>query len=261
TQEHNVQTIYASFKRDVLDMARNREKLAVPKIVLKKRNLEAALERITNDEKITEDEKAKAAAEIDKKLTNLERERHQKVRQGTAMRNRIEGETICRHWCQSNKIAKPRDMMYALRKPATPGDDPNAPTQYEKDLQKMAEMARDYHEKLQRDEDPPAEEVRYKKIERVLENISTTTTDEQYEAMRKQVLEEDVAEALKQSKNNRAAGLDGATYELWKTIHARYIEDVRCGRTAFNLIGLMTKAFNDIEDFGVVPSTNFSEGW
>jgi hypothetical protein len=104
-------------------------------------------------------------------------------------------------------------------------------------------------------------EVREAKIRTVLENITAKPTEEQYEFMKRQLLEEDVEEALKNSKNNRAAGLDGATYELWKTIHARYLEDLRCNRPAFNLIGLITKAFNDIESYGIVPSTNFSEGW
>ncbi|KAJ7133771.1 Endonuclease/exonuclease/phosphatase, partial [Mycena crocata] len=260
TEEYNPQTIYTKFKREVLEMARHREKIAVPKIILKQRNLESTLERINNDENTPEDEKIQAAAEINVKLANLEKERHTKARVATATRNRIEGETMCKYWPQSNKEAKPRDTIYALRKPGGVGENPDQDV-YEKDSQKMAELARNYHEELQVDHNPPEKELRDEKIQKVLENISTRTTDQQFETMRRKLLEEDVAEALKHSQNNKAAGLDGATYELWKTIHARYIEDVRCGRTAFNLIGLMTKAFNNIEEFGVVASTNFSEGW
>ncbi|KAJ7328387.1 hypothetical protein DFH08DRAFT_617570, partial [Mycena albidolilacea] len=123
----------------------------------------------------------------------------------------------------------------------------------------MAELARDYHEELQHDTEPPETELREQKIKQVLENVATTPTEEQYEMMKQKLLESDIIEALKNSQNNRATGLDGATYELWKTIHARYLEDIRCNRPAFNLIGLMTKAFNDIESFGVIPSTNFAE--
>jgi hypothetical protein len=263
TEENNSQTVYAKFKRKILEMARHREKIAVPKMELKKRNLENALERVNNDGSLQDDEKIKASAEITTKIANLEKSRHLKVRTAVATRNRIEGETVCAHWCRSNKEAKPRDMIYALRKPAEHGADPNAPAQYEKNSQRMAEMARDYHEALQSqvDGDQPTEEDREQKIKQVLENISTKLTDEQFDSMRNQLAEIDIAEALKVSKNNKAAGLDGATYELWKAIHARYLEDVRCDRPAFNLVGLMTKAFNDIEAFGVVPSTNFSEGW
>lgn len=261
TEEHNPQTVYSKFKRDILEFARNRERVAVPKSILKQRNLEAALERIINDANIPEDEKTRASGEITEKIAKVERERHQGARSIAATRNRIEGETICASWTKANKAAKPRDMIYALRKPMEPETDPNGPAQYEKNSQKMAELARDYHENLQIDENLPAEELREEKIRTVLENITAKTTDEQFEAMKRQLLEEDVAAALKNSQNNRAAGLDGATYELWKTIHTRYLEDIRGNRQAFNLIGLMTRTFNDIESFGVVPSTNFSEGW
>ncbi|KAF8178318.1 Endonuclease/exonuclease/phosphatase, partial [Mycena galopus ATCC 62051] len=261
TEEHNVQTIYASFKRESLEMARHREKSAVPKIELKLRELEVTLGKAENDTGMPEDDRAKAVTEISAKIANLERERHLKIRSTVATKNRLEGETICAHWCQSNKVAKPRDMIYALRKPAEPGADANTPAQYEKNSQKMAEMARDYHEKLQNDDDPPQEEIREEKIKTVLENIDAVPTEDQTEMMKRQLLEADGAEALKLSQNNKAAGLDGATYELWKVIHERYLEDVRCNRPAFNLIALMTRTFNDIESFGVISSTNFSEGW
>jgi hypothetical protein len=103
-------------------------------------------------------------------------------------------------------------VLYVLRKPADPGADPNTPAQYEKNSEKMAELACNYREALQIDEDPPAEDLREEKIKKVLENISTRTTDEQYESMKKQLSEVDVAEALNKSQNNKAAGLDGATY-------------------------------------------------
>jgi hypothetical protein len=260
TEEHNAQTIYWRFKIDSLEMARHREKVAVPKIKLKIRNLETTLDRTDNDERVSEEQKVKASAEITEKISNLERERHLKARRTVAMRNRIEGETICTHWCQSNKKAKPRDMIYALRKPPVPDMAPNALPEYEKNSQKMAEMARDYQKTLQVDENPSDVEVREAKIRTVLENITAKPTAEQYESMKRQLLKKDVEEALKNSKNNRATGLDGATYELWKTIHARYLEDLQCNRPTFNLIGLMTKTFNEIESYGVVPSTNFSEG-
>jgi ribosomal protein L12E/L44/L45/RPP1/RPP2 len=74
------------------------------------------------------------------------------------------------------------------------------------------------HKNLQVNENPLDVEVWEAKIRTVLENITAKLMEEQYESMKRQLLEEDIKEALKNSKNNRAAGLDGATYELWKTI-------------------------------------------
>jgi hypothetical protein len=98
TDEHNAQTIYFKFKRDVLEMARNREKIAVPKATLRQRNLEQTLDRINNDESLPAEEKTKASGEITEKLAKLERARHLSNRNVTATRNRLEGETICTHW-------------------------------------------------------------------------------------------------------------------------------------------------------------------
>jgi hypothetical protein len=70
-----------------------------------------------------------------------------------------------------------------------------------------------------------------------------------------------VLEALKLSDNEKAAGLDGTIYELYKTLQERYCEDVKCGQDAFNIIATLTAVFNDIELYGVSEGTNFSEGW
>jgi hypothetical protein len=51
--------------------------------------------------------------------------------------------------CGVKQKAKPRDMIYALRKPPVPDVAPNALPEYGKNSQKKAEMARDYYENLQ----------------------------------------------------------------------------------------------------------------
>jgi hypothetical protein len=44
-------------------------------------------------------------------------------------------------------------------------------------------------------------------------------------------------------------------------IYSRYLEDVKAGRPAFDIATLMTEAFNDIAQHGVIPETKFSDGW
>ncbi|THH28603.1 hypothetical protein EUX98_g5574 [Antrodiella citrinella] len=79
--------------------------------------------------------------------------------------------------------------------------------------------------------------------------------------MSKELTENDVENALKKSKSGSAAGIDGATYDLWKTLNERYKEDERAEKPAFNIVKLLTAVFNDVERHGVDKDTGFADGW
>ncbi|KAJ7601953.1 Endonuclease/exonuclease/phosphatase, partial [Mycena polygramma] len=258
THDVNPQTIWANFKSEITEVAKAREKAIVPKIIQQQRKLEAALKRVTNSTSTEEKDKIPEAVEITAKIHALEIKRHSKVRSNTAINSKIHNETLSREWTQTNKERKPRDMIYALRKPGALANDDQI---YEKDSRKMAELARNYHNDLQVDEIEPDPELRAKAITEVLENIETRTTESQFASLQAQTTEKDVTEALLCAQNNRAAGIDGLIYELWKTVNARYLEDERSGRPSFNIIQLMTMVFNDIRNFGVEEQTKFTEGW
>ena len=74
------------------------------------------------------------------------------------------------------------------------------------------------------------------------------------------ITEEEVRLALKLLDNDKAAGLDGMTYEMWKLI-AQKIEMDEEDNEPFNFIHLMTAAFNDIEQHGTCAGPTFAEGW
>ncbi|KAF8902961.1 Endonuclease/exonuclease/phosphatase [Gymnopilus junonius] len=73
TDDQNAQLIYAAFKKDVRDMARKRERAIVPKIIQQIRELEDKLNQVNNDDELTETEKGNKAANLNKKITNLQR--------------------------------------------------------------------------------------------------------------------------------------------------------------------------------------------
>jgi hypothetical protein len=72
---------------------------------------------------------------------------------------------------------------------------------------------------------------------------------------------EDVRRALKLSANNKAPGLDGITYELWKTLDSRYQTAISLDKLAFNILNAMLKVYNDIETHGMLKGTGFSKSW
>ena len=262
TVDFNPQTIYAKFKRDVLDMARKRERAIVPKLIQEIRTCECELENLNNNMEITE-EKVTESEILTQKLTKLKRKQHLKIRSSIAVKNRIEGETMTRSWIQNNKIDKPRDIIYALRKPQTRLNNEQNP--YEKDSQEMAELARNYHENLQNDGINPNIETRDQCTEEALASLQKTVTTDESELLRETITEEQVEEALQRSQLLKSPGMDGITYELWKYLHQEYKKSLLASEEAdqneFSIIKLMTSCFNDIQRHGMSEATGFATGW
>jgi hypothetical protein len=127
----------------------------------------------------------------------------------------------------------------------------------------MAELARNYHDNLLLaglNTPPDKQEVI------VLEVLGAiipedTLPDTDKESMSHRLSEQDVFEALKSSKNGTSTGVNGLPYELWKALNEKYEADVKVDKPSFNIIKTLTRVFNDIEEHGVVSTTNFTEGW
>ena len=126
-------------------MARKWERAIVPKILREIREVEAELELLTNDAEKDVDERTKEAEKLTKRLADLKRKQHLKKCTDVAVRYRIESESMSKSWTESAKTTKPWELIYALQKPGVETDNP-----YEKNSMKMAELARDYHENLQK---------------------------------------------------------------------------------------------------------------
>ncbi|KAF5367240.1 hypothetical protein D9615_010668 [Tricholomella constricta] len=260
TETKNPQTIYAKYKTEIMHTARQRDKAIIPKRDRRIKELQKTLERVNNDPTVNEDEKRIASAEIESKLKTLQQNKHLDIRKQSAARNRLEGETICKYWTTANKESKPRDMIYALKK-----DEPPMSTEqqaYETNSQKMADLGRNYHNTLQAAGENTPYHLWNEKTSAVLENIQTKASDIQKQTLADPLTRSEVVDALKKAKNNTAAGLDGASNEMWKAIHSRYTEETALGSvTTFDIADLLTIVFNDIMECGLIPSSSFSEGW
>ncbi|KAJ3914954.1 hypothetical protein F5877DRAFT_49475, partial [Lentinula edodes] len=65
--------------------------------------------------------------------------------------------------------------------------------------------------------------------------------------------------ALKLSANQKAPGLDGICYEIWKIIHAKYKNATAYNKEAFNIVKVLQRVYNDIETHGMAEGTKLSE--
>ncbi len=92
----------------------------------------------------------------------------------------------------------------------------------------MAEMARAHHNDLQHDEDGvPQGPDRERCIRKSLQALEMSVSNEQRDSLGASITYDECESALRFSKNGTAPGRDGIPYELWKTLHARIVEDRR----------------------------------
>ncbi len=126
----------------------------------------------------------------------------------------------------------------------------------------MAEMMRDYHGKtLQKDGIDTDTGMQESMIKLTLNNISAAPSEGEKIQFTLRTKREEVLKPLNMSKNDSAPGINGATNKLYKVLNDRHIEDERKGIPSFDIVGVLTDVFNDIESYGVDESTNFTEGW
>jgi hypothetical protein len=171
-------------------------------------------------------------------------------------RNRLEGEVITKYWTGINKPHAPREIIRRFVK-NTQAEVP----QYETNSKQMANMAQEYHNKIQKDRAEVPLEIREEKIKTVLERTKRKVTEEQGELMKARLTLEEVRYALRRSANYKAPGLDGILYEVWKVSDQRYESCKRENIQGFNILGMMHRVYNDIEKYRMVKGTGFSKSW
>ncbi|KAH9890117.1 Endonuclease/exonuclease/phosphatase, partial [Cubamyces lactineus] len=261
SEEYNPQTILSKLKSDWLEMARTRERELVPRLIQEIKDLQRERQHIQNSVNEEESTRADRIARLTKRITDLEIRRTLQQQANSRARHRIDGERPTKYWSKLHKPCAPRDLIHAFERPHNPGND--AGTIYETDSVKMAEMARNHHDHVQLDEEgvPPPEE-REECIKVALESLDVGLSDEQAEQMAAAITYEECEIALKFSKSGTAPGRDGIPYDLWKTLHARFVEDRRHeGRESFDVVKILHHALRDVQEHGVAPGVPFAEGW
>lgn len=266
TNDHNPQTVYFAWKKAVIELAKIRDKTIVPKFEKEMKVLQSTLNRSLQDENLDDQSRGERVKDTMMQMYALTKKNHLEKRDRIATKNRMVGETMCKYWTRSGKAAKPRDIIYALKKQGN-NLHGGAENLYEKCSERMANMARDYHEKLQDEVQDVSEAVREEKIAKVLSNIKARTSILQKEKLGAGIAKPEIAKALKKSKNASAPGLDGIPYEFWKSVNDQYINDSRLNdrsndqRMTFDVLELLYRVYIDIQDFGVCDNSAFAEGW
>ncbi|KAF5367984.1 hypothetical protein D9758_004427 [Tetrapyrgos nigripes] len=147
----NLQLIWYNFKTDIVNKAKEQARIIIPRLTRLVQETQVELDRILHDPVLQEIEKAERARDLKIRIQQLEQQRHSQRRKDVAVQHNLEGEIPSQFWSQANKEQKPRDMIYALRKLDATTNEHGIllGDAYEKDSWKMAEQAKQYHDRLQ----------------------------------------------------------------------------------------------------------------
>ncbi|KAF5366092.1 hypothetical protein D9757_012703 [Collybiopsis confluens] len=266
TDDCNPQRILAGYITDIVRKAREIEKSNISTYQQEVARIRRTIAQMGNDSEIEAKDRTAKIHKLKKELKAMESKGYETRKRFSAAKDRLVGETICKEWVSTNRERKPRDMIYALAKPNETVVDGGTPTlprpNYEKHSRKMAELARNYHHDLQNkglDKDPAERE---NAICDALETIEAKLSIEQRGVVGKDISWEEVSSALKLSKNGSSPGLNGLTYEFWKSQADVCMNDHRTeGKEAFDVIKLLTATYCDIQNHGIDGTTRFAEGW
>jgi hypothetical protein len=256
SSSENPQTVWEEFKVQIQQIAKITAKEHLNKIRIRTKQLEEDLRKTTANNNIdTNKSTRRQKAWIKSEISHLENKRFKKAQLYSQAKWAEQGETISKYWSKINKSKKPRDIIYKLK---IPGQD-----QYATRFDKMAEVARTYHDNLQRDSlsDQEAEE-RITEIQRSMNEIpQNQKLWNENSPLHSPLKEHHIQEALYASKTGSAAGIDGIPYEIWKNLHEQHTNDQKKDLPSFNIIKMLTLVINDIQEHGVEEESDFALGW
>ncbi len=200
-------------------------------------------------------------AALTKQVSQLKQQRFKQQQQNSRATHRLFGDRPTKYWSKLHRESSPRDVINSFEIEGRLGS--SGEKVYETDSSKMATMARAHHMNVQRDDSGMrSTEEREQDIEEALDSLDARVTDDQATNLGRTLTYEECVLSLRLSKNGSAPGLDGIPFELWKALHARHTEDSRFpARTKFDIVRLLTAAFQDVQTHGVDALTGFAHGW
>jgi exonuclease III len=256
----NPQTLWKKFKDDVKTLAKTSTGKTHHKITTKIKKLSEDLRSLANHPDMDNADDARVnEALMASELAHLEKimARDQKDFVKATLANH--GERLGGPWSAISKEHKPRDLIRQLKVPGS------NPPQFERCSRRMANLARDYHEKLQHEGlGVPHNHPNYNhKLKTYLNEIplNQRLSEEENQAFKWRVEPDQVRMALSLAKNGSATGMDGLPYELWKELNDMNESAHKQERDGFDIADTLSIIFQDIQDHGIDKRSDFALGW
>ena len=246
------QSILRDFKTKTRELTRRHERRFQPILKKKITSLAERLREVTNDPSLPPEEIKIASTHLKKEMQRLLKETHGHNRDYVSATDAAEGEKIGKTWSNRFRESKPRDTIRCLR---TPEDD--TPTY---DSQKMAQVAADYHNRVQFADHEPHNIANPQKLDKILSNLRARLPAASKQKLREQITEEEVRYAIRKTNTDKAPGLDGIPIELWKSLDDQFMSDKSNPKRKCNIIWCLTKVFQDVKANGIDQDAKLNEG-
>lgn len=163
------------------------------------------------------------------------------LQNSAAARYRKYGESCTKYWFRLNKPTLDPQIIMALQKV-------NGSTTI--DTREMAEIASQYHEKLQTRQEWTEE--RSRATDEILNKLDKKLTEEEQNLMARTVDEHEIAESLRNCANGKTPGCDGITFEFWKYWAKAKRENPKGEKEVPDIIKMLGMLYNDIEKYGIM---------
>jgi exonuclease III len=257
TESCNPQTLFNDFKQELINECREEAKISKPKREKQLQDLDEKAKALYNDPDITNEEKQTKVNAILEQMNLIQQKFYEKLGDNRTAKIRLESESATsKAWAQSGKIRPPRDTIQELKIP-----DSNPPS-FVKNSDKMAELARNYHETLQ-DKHLADAETKEKASVEILELLDAKISRQHKADLAKYLTYDEISNTIRYLPRGKAPGKDGIPNELWKDLWDKHqkTKDKSGDKKSFDITKVLTKVYNDIEKYGITPNSCFSEGW
>jgi ribonuclease HI/endonuclease/exonuclease/phosphatase family metal-dependent hydrolase len=260
-----VLTLWQWFKDTIREGAQQILKRRVGKIRAKMASLDKEMSGIENSPDLDEDPELRACFEaLQAEREYLGRKVRANKSEGESASWAMKGKRITPYWMAVNKARKPKDYINRLQVKGI------RPMVYETNSKKMAEIARNHYDKVQRpdDERNTNEARRELRINVAISSIpeERKLREEDQAKLRGAITSKEVETAISAAPGCKATGLDGIPYEIYKFLIDKneHTKDnlLEPGlRGPLNFSRTLAIVFKRIQEKGLHPNSQFNDGW
>ncbi|KAJ6451990.1 Endonuclease/exonuclease/phosphatase, partial [Mycena vitilis] len=233
---NNIQTLWQTYKDDLTAEGKICSRL-VSERSRQIRTWTTQKYLVINDNDLPTEEKYLQIVHLEEKIEAYLKEEASRKKEQSEARYDIEGESLkTGHWTRSTKDYNIRNTINEFKITDT------APPRFETRPKQMSEMARNYHDSVQRADVSDGDEYgRILCTEEVLTQCDAKLSKDEYSEMDKDLTEEDIRNALKLSSNGKVPGVNGIRYEFFKLMDIEYRKSKDKPGGAFNILGFLAK--------------------
>ena len=255
-RSQNAQTLWQKFKDDIKGEATKAARKQIPKITKRIKALKRDAEQTCQREDLDTSPLTRANTTIiEREIEHLKKKKYRKTYTRSQAMWHLKGEKINKYWMRVNNPKKPRDMILRLNDPRTQRPVVRS--------DKMATLARDYHENLQTEDLLPETDIRREEaINEALNAIpeNQKLADPTSSPLNATISQNELENALKSAKLGTAAGPDGIPYEIWKHLHSAHTVGIKNNKPTFDVLDCMLSTLTDIQRNGIDHRTQFTLG-